>query len=208
MIIDLSPTIKAKSDQLNADDLIAGDIIIKIRKVEVKLEADQPVNIYYEGDDNKPYRPCKGMRLALVSIWGADGSKYIGKHLKLYRNAKVKYAGMEVGGIEISEAEGLKQSIQIPIAVAKGKKRGHIIKPLVIKNAPVEAVSDISESEFIDVMQSIKDNYEKGQEHFTSWWVKFDNDIKVKVKPSLTSEFWNECKKLRAEFTTNLETGE
>ena len=59
--IDMKPTIVAKSDQLNADDLIGGPKTIKITRVTVTERAEQPCVINFEGDDGKPWKPSKSM---------------------------------------------------------------------------------------------------------------------------------------------------
>ena len=63
--MDLSQTIIPKSDQLNADDLIAGPRTIRITAVSTG-NAEQPVVINYEGDNGRPYKPSKSMRRILV----------------------------------------------------------------------------------------------------------------------------------------------
>lgn len=65
-MIDLTATIKPKSDQLNADDLIAGPKTITVTGVKLVAE-DQPVAISFHGDDGKPYKPCKSMRREVAS---------------------------------------------------------------------------------------------------------------------------------------------
>ena len=74
-ILDLSDTILAASDQLNAIDLLAGDLILKIRDVKKTSDPKQTTLIYYEGDDGKPWKPCKGMRRILGLGWGLNGKK-------------------------------------------------------------------------------------------------------------------------------------
>ena len=61
---DLGKTIAPKSDQLNADDLISGPRTITITNV-ASGSKDQPINISFEGDNGKPYRPGKSMRRGL-----------------------------------------------------------------------------------------------------------------------------------------------
>lgn len=63
--MDWSCTTKAKSDQLNADDLISNSVTIKITKVEINMDAVQKGVIHYEGDNGKPYKPCLLMRRAI-----------------------------------------------------------------------------------------------------------------------------------------------
>ena len=57
-VIDMSRFIEAKSDQLNADDLIGAPRTITITRVTGN-DGDQPVSIFYEGDGGKPFKPCK-----------------------------------------------------------------------------------------------------------------------------------------------------
>ena len=79
-MVDMKPTIVAKSDQLNSDDLVSGPITVTITEVS-KGSADQPINIRYQGDNGKPWRPCKTMRRLLVAVWGDDGQKYVGQSM-------------------------------------------------------------------------------------------------------------------------------
>lgn len=121
--MDISKTIEPKSDQLNADDLISGAKTIKIRDVKAVEAETQPVSIYFEGDNNKPYKPSKGMRRVLVALWGANAKKYIGRSLMLYRDDKVKFGGIEVGGIRISHASHIKEPTRVLETVSRGKRR-------------------------------------------------------------------------------------
>lgn len=121
--MDISKTIEPKSDQLNADDLISGARTIKIRDVKATDSDAQPVSIYFEGDDNKPYKPSKGMRRVLVALWGANAKKYIGRSLTLYRDEKVKFGGIEVGGIRISHASHISKPTRVLETVSRGKRR-------------------------------------------------------------------------------------
>lgn len=128
--MDISKTIIPKSDQLNADDLISGAKTITIRDIKAGSDDAQPVNVYFQGDNNKPYKPCKSMRRLLVQIWGADASKYIGRKLTLYRDDSVLFAGVAVGGIRISHASHIDSDLEVLITTAKGKRRPTLVKSL------------------------------------------------------------------------------
>ena len=99
--MNLARTITPKSDQLNADDFITGPITIKVTAIKGSSDPQQPVSIYYEGDNGKPYKPCKSMRRVLVSAWGANGLEYVGRSITLYRDDSVLFGGIAVGGIRI-----------------------------------------------------------------------------------------------------------
>ena len=141
--MDISKTIEPKSDQLNADDLISGPKTIKIRDVKA-VEADaQPVSIYFDGDNNKPYKPSKGMRRVLVALWGADAKSFVGRSLALYRDDKVKFGGIEVGGIRISHASHIKEPVRVLETVSRAKRRPITID--VLKTAK-KSIKDIEKA--------------------------------------------------------------
>lgn len=130
--MNIGETIQPKSDQLNADDLIGGSKIIKISQIKVYDREVQPVEISYEGDEGKPYKPSLGMRRVLVQLWGEDEQVYIGRSLTIYRNDSVKFGGHEVGGIRISHASDIKEPTRVLETVAKGKRQPITINPLKI----------------------------------------------------------------------------
>lgn len=136
--MDLSKTIIPKSDQLNADDLISGSKTIKIREVKAGADETQPVCIYFYGDNNKPFKPCKSMRRVLVQLWGADGSKFSGKRITLFRDDTVKWAGVEIGGIRISHASHIPSATRVLVTTAKNKRT-----PMTIEVLPLVELKDL-----------------------------------------------------------------
>lgn len=137
--MDLSKTIIPKSDQLNADDLISGAKIIKIRDIKGGTDEAQPVSIYFYGDNNKPFKPCKSMRRVLVQLWGADGLQYIGRRIKIFRDDTVKWAGVEIGGIRISHASHIPENTRVLVTTAKNNR-----KPMVIEALPLVELKDLA----------------------------------------------------------------
>lgn len=136
--MDLSKTIIPKSDQLNSDDLIAGSKIIKIRDIKGGDDEAQPVSIYFYGDSNKPFKPCKSMRRVLVQLWGADGLQYIGRRITLFRDDSVKWAGVEIGGIRISHASHISEATRVLVTTAKNKR-----VPMTIDVLPLVELKDL-----------------------------------------------------------------
>jgi len=126
---DMAQFTEAKSDQLNADDLIAGPITVTITGVTIK-GGEQPVAINYQGDKGKPYKPGKSMVRMLVAAWGSDSKSYVGKSMTLFREPTVKWAGMEVGGIRISHMSHIKNPLTMPLSVTKGVKKLFTVAPL------------------------------------------------------------------------------
>lgn len=128
-MVDLSKTIIAKSDQLNADDLLGGPITITIEDVK-QGNADQPIAVFYKGCNGKPWYPCKSMRRVLVAIWGNDGKTYAGKSCTLYRDPEVKFGGIKVGGIRVSHMSNIDENVALGLQVTRGSKKLYTVKPL------------------------------------------------------------------------------
>lgn len=137
--MDLSKTIIPKSDQLNADDLISGSKTIKIRDIKGGNDDAQPVCIYFYGDNNKPFKPCKSMRRVLVQLWGTDGLQFIGKRMTLFRDDTVKWAGVDVGGIRISHVSHIPEATRVLVTTAKNKRT-----PMTIEVLPLVELKDLA----------------------------------------------------------------
>ena len=135
---DLSTTIIPKSDQTNADDLIAGPRTIRVTAVK-SGDAEQPVSIHYEGDDGRPYKPCKSMRRVLVMLWGKDGTQYVGRSMTLYRDPSVRFGKEEVGGIRISHLSHIKAEAALSLTATRGKRAPYTVKPLATEKPPAPA---------------------------------------------------------------------
>lgn len=125
---DLSPTIIPKSDQLNADQLVGGPMTVIVSDVRVTTSDEQPVVIHYEGDNGRPYKPCKTCRKILLAAWGSDGRAWAGRAMTLYNDPAVKFGGSEVGGIRISHLSDIERDIRVSLTSTKGKKALHEVK--------------------------------------------------------------------------------
>ena len=135
---DLTTSIAAKSDQLNADDLIGGPVTVTINDVR-GVSGDQPILV--DLADRKPYYPCKSMRRVMVALWGAKGDQYVGRSMTLYRDATVTYGGMAVGGIRISHMSHIDKPHTVVIAASSKTKTPFTIQPLVVEAPAVEYIA-------------------------------------------------------------------
>jgi hypothetical protein len=127
--MDITATLAPKSDQLNSDDLIAGPRTITVTKVSAG-SVEQPVAIAFEGDNNKPWYPCKSMRRVLVAAWGADSSQYLGRRITLFRDPSVTYGSIQVGGIRVSHLSHLDGPLSIALTVTRKKRTPYRVQPL------------------------------------------------------------------------------
>ena len=126
---DMSQVIIAKSDQINAGDLVGISRTVRVAAVNVAPGTEQPVSIKIDGD-SKVYRPCKSMSRVLVAAWGADSSKYAGRSMTLYCDPDVLWAGMKVGGIRISHMSHIDGPITLALAENKKNRKLFTVKPL------------------------------------------------------------------------------
>lgn len=133
---DMSQVIQPKSDQVNADDFIPGPRTYTIEGVAISPGTEQPVQIKLAGEP-RVWRPCKSMSRVLVAGWGPDAKVYAGRSVTLYRDPKVKWGGMEVGGIRISHMSHIDKDMLIQLTATKGKRAPHVVKPLVADVKPL-----------------------------------------------------------------------
>jgi len=129
MTQDMRTAIQPKSDQLNADDFVGGARTVRITGVDIK-PGEQPISVHFEGDNGKPWKPCKTTARLMVAAWGPDASQYKGRSLTLYRDPSVKWAGLEVGGIRISHMSHIDADMIYAATVTKGKRAPIRVKPL------------------------------------------------------------------------------
>lgn len=133
-VSSLRDTVTPKSNQLNADDLISGPRTITITSVR-RSDGDQPISIGYEGDNGRPFLPCKSMRRVMIHAWGDDGRVWVGKSMTVYNDPEVKWAGVKVGGIRISHLSDIGRTMDIALTATKGKRTPYQVKPLTVTTA-------------------------------------------------------------------------
>lgn len=125
---DVSFAMQAKSDQLNAVDILGADRIIRVRDVRV-VKSEQPVSVYFDGDNNRPWKPSKGMIRILGAAWGTDSTAWIGRSALIYCEPSVKYAGQEVGGIRIRALSDIPAAgLRATIAISKQKREPYPVQ--------------------------------------------------------------------------------
>lgn len=134
--VDLSRTIEPKSDQLNADDLLSCTKEITVTAVKLHSSDDQPVSICYEGDDGRPYKPCKSIRRVLIHAWGPNGNDWIGRSMRLYCDPEVKFGGSKVGGIRVSHLTDIERPVTMNLTVTRAKRKPYTVEPMPRPDRP------------------------------------------------------------------------
>lgn len=177
-MLDIGDTIAPKSDQLNSDDLLCGEMTVKITDVRL-VPGDLPVAIHYEGDNGRPYKPCKSMRRVLVHGWSRDGAKYVGRRLTLFRDPEAMYGGMKVGGIRISHMSHLKAPLRMALTERRGVKKIFAVEPL-----PDEPAATFGRS-LDDLKVDAEAEAAKGLDDLKAWWDRLSRADQKTIKPHM-----------------------
>ncbi|MDB5716485.1 MAG: RoPhREQ2 gp58 [Sphingomonadales bacterium] len=129
--MDLTRSIVAKSDQLNADDLMGGPRTFTVAEVREGND-EQPVSIVLaEWPGNRPFKPSKTVTRLLVAAWGPESDNWpTGARMTLFRDASVKWAGQAIGGIRVSHLSHIDKQMKVALQETKGKKVLHTINVL------------------------------------------------------------------------------
>jgi len=187
--MNLTNTVAPKSDQLNADDLIAGPITIKISGITAG-SPEQTVNISFDGDNKRPWRPSKGMRLVLVALYGAKSSAYIGKRVTLYNDPTVTFGPDTTGGIRISHASDIREAMIIALTVKKGKRKPYRVDPLPAPaeapQTPANAISPAELAELVDcALQIGPQKAKEGTAALLAWGATLKAPVKLAIKDKI-----------------------
>lgn len=185
---DVTQAIAPKSDQINADDLIQPRTI-KITAVDVQSTPEQPITIRFEGDNGRPWKPCKTAARCLASIWGTNSAQWIGLHCTIYNDPTVTWAGAAVGGVRVSHMEGIDKPRTLQLTKTRGKKGAVTIQPLQIADAPPPPDPKPAQ----DAARAAAAN---GKAAFTEWW-KANKDCHA-----LVTDIMDDLKALTAKADT------
>lgn len=164
---DFETAMAAKSDQISASDLIAGDMTVTIAGVKVTPGTEQPVSITLQGH-SKVWRPCKTTGRILMAAWGADTAQYVGRSVQLYLDPKVKWGGLEVGGIRIRAISHIESDLRIVLAESK-----QVRKPVTVKRLDVGATAQKEPAPGYTkeiAMRAAEYQAQRGTEAFRGWF--------------------------------------
>lgn len=137
---DFAATTKAKSDQMNAVDLVGGPAVFRITDIYATGSADQPMAIRVDGHA-QPWKPSKTFRRVLLLLWpNTEPSDWVGRDVVLWCDPEIKWAGEKVGGIAISHASHIDERKVYKLAESSNKRKTITIDPYrpQAQAAPVE----------------------------------------------------------------------
>ena len=126
--MDLTESIQARSDQINADDLVTGPQTYTIREV-IGGRAESPFDFMLVETD-RAYRPSKTMRRMIVKGWGPESSTYAGRRLTIYREPSITFGGKAIGGIRISAMSDIEGPVEAWLQTTRGQRSKFVIDRL------------------------------------------------------------------------------
>lgn len=133
---DFLSTTQAKSDQINAADLLGGPLTCQITDIQLTGSSDQPISIFVDAHP-QPWKPSKTSRRVLAACWAdSDPSEWVGRWLVLYNDVTVKWAGKAEGGIRCSHMSHISGEKTIMTNETRGKKAAQKVQPFYPVDAP------------------------------------------------------------------------
>lgn len=126
--MDITNSLAPRSDQINADDLVAGPQTFTIREV-VGGKAEQPFDFLLVETD-RAFRPAVTMRRLIAAAWGTNGDAYVGRRLTVYRDPTIRFGKDIVGGIRISHMSHIDKRVEVKLQVTRGKRETFAVEPL------------------------------------------------------------------------------
>lgn len=146
-VTDLSEFVQSDSDQLNADDLIAGPRIFTVQRIrrgppDKRSRKNTPRLVIYLHEHPQPYKPCKGMTRLMLAVWGQNPAKWPDDiAMELYRDPTVQFGTIKdddghsypniVGGVRISGLSHLKtDSVDEPVTTGRGQRTIYHIRQI------------------------------------------------------------------------------
>lgn len=136
---DFMGTTQAKSDQINAADLLGGPLVCQITDIQLTGSADQPISIYVDAHP-QPWKPSKTSRRVLAACWAdVEPSEWVGRYVVLYNDPTVMWAGKAEGGIRTSHLSHIDGKKTIMTNATRGKKTAQTVEPYYPADADIPA---------------------------------------------------------------------
>lgn len=154
--MDISEAILARSDQINAIDLIEPVIVTVVEVREGNKE--QPVHIITDVyGPSRPFKPSKTVLRDLGKAWGKDTKAWAGRSMELYNEPTVLWAGKPVGGIRVSALSHIDKPIQTAHTITRGKYLEVTIGVIaaVDESAVVDVLAEIAAAESLPGLKAV-----------------------------------------------------
>lgn len=136
-------TTMAKSDQINAADLLGGPLVCQITDIQMTGATDQPISIFVDSHP-QPWKPSKTSRRVLAACWSdVEPSEWVGRYVVLYNDPTVMWAGKAEGGIRTSHMSHIDGKKTIMTNATRGKKSAQTVEPYYPDNSQAPAATPV-----------------------------------------------------------------
>ena len=100
-----------------------------------------------------------------MNCWGADGQKYVGRSMTLYRDDKVTFGGIAVGGIRISHVSDITSPVTMALTATKQIRKPYTVHPMVA--APSPYLPDwIADIESVTTLEGLEHKFKEAAKLF------------------------------------------
>ena len=142
--MNISSTLKGKSEQLDNVDLMGGPRDFTVTKAIVREGHEQPLVVTLAEYD-RPWLPGLTMRRLIAAMWGEESDDYVGHRVRLFRDPEVAFGGSKTGGTRISHASHIDKTLTVSLPTSKGKFGAFTVKPLTESAKPKSpSAADVS----------------------------------------------------------------
>ena len=127
--MDISETLRGKSEQLDNVDLMGGPRDFTVTNVTIRQGHEQPLVITLAEYD-RPWLPGLTVRRIIAAMWGEESDNYTGRRVRLYRDPDVTFGKDKTGGTRISHASHITKPVTVSLPTSKGKFGAFTVQPL------------------------------------------------------------------------------
>lgn len=149
-MVSIKSFAEAKSDQINATDILGIEKHIKIREVRFFPEKiEQPLEIFYHGENVKCWRVSKGMARVLIKFWGDETDNWINREVILFCDETVTFGKEKTGGIRIKALSNIDNATAIRVPYARMRYKDYLIEKIESKTIPEKITNAIKEMQLM-----------------------------------------------------------
>lgn len=134
---DIDGACLAKSDRINAVDLIGTTLVGRIVRIKAAEEKGvKKIRIWLDARP-VPWCPCTNMARLLRLAWGKDPKVWLGRSVELFCDPTVPWKGEAVGGVRVSAMSDVAAPFDFVAKVSRDATKVYRIGVLAPpKNAP------------------------------------------------------------------------
>jgi len=129
---DIDGACAAKSDRINAVDLIGTTLVGRIVRIKAAEEKGvKKIRIWLDARP-VPWCPCTNMARLLRLAWGKDPKVWLGRSVELFNDPTVPWKGKPVGGVRVSAMSDVAAPFDFEAKVSRESTKTYRIGVLTV----------------------------------------------------------------------------